>query len=117
VNRPQISQASATALALLFVWLAPLRELLTYIGWTLSLSAAATVLGLVRLRWREGHDRVPVPAWPLPPLLFMTAVLAFALFSLWQAPLGGLLGLGTLLLATLLAHLAHRRQGKLADRA
>lgn len=114
---PRASIALQMALALLFVWLTPLRELLTYIGWTLSLSSAATVLGLVRLRGREGRARVPVPAWPLPPLLFVTAVLAFAGFSLWQSPLGGLLGLGTLALATLLAHLAHRRPGKLADRA
>ena len=56
------------AVALVMLWTATYEALLTYIGFTLGLSTAATVAGLIRLRLREGlglrvpshiHSRVP----------------------------------------------------------
>lgn len=54
------------ALAVVVVWASDLVQLLGYIGFTLGLSSAATVAGLVALRHREGPERVPVPGYRIP---------------------------------------------------
>jgi amino acid transporter len=105
---PRASLLLQAVLALGFLWAAQLQDLMTYIGWTLSLSAAATVWGLVRLRLREGAAAVPCAGWPFVPCTFLAAVLWFALAKVVDAPTECLLGLGTLLLAGLLARAARR---------
>ena len=101
---PRRAIALQAGLALGFLWAASLQDLMTYIGWTLSLSAAATVWGLVRLRRREGAAAVPCQGWPFVPFTFLGAVLWFALGKVLAEPTECLLGLGTLALAVLLAH-------------
>ncbi|MCU0865322.1 MAG: APC family permease [Planctomycetes bacterium] len=100
---PRTAIALQAALALGFLWAAELQQLMSYIGWTLSLSAAATVWGLVRLRRREGAAAVPCPGWPFVPLVFVAAILWFAVGAVLAAPRDCLLGLGTLLLAVSVA--------------
>ena len=51
---PTSAVALQAALAIVVVWRSGLAELLGYIGFTLGLSAAATVVGLLALRRREG---------------------------------------------------------------
>lgn len=82
-------------LALLLLWTATFESLLTYIGFTLGLSTAATVLGLVRLRLREGEN-FRVPGWPWVPALFLLSVLGTTTFSIARRPLESLLGLATI---------------------
>ncbi len=53
-----------------------LRQQLTNLGWILSLFTALAVLGLLRLRRREGAAHVPIPGFPLVPLAFLTIVVA-----------------------------------------
>ena len=100
---PRAAIVWQAVLALGFLWAAGLQDLMTYIGWTLSLSAAAAVWGLVRVRRREGAAAVPCAGWPVAPFVFLAAVSWFALAKVWSAPTECLLGLGTLLLAVLLA--------------
>jgi amino acid transporter len=83
------------ALALGMLWTSSYQGLLTFIGFTLGLSTAATVLGLVVLRIRRGAA-VPVPGWPWVPVLFVIAVLAMTLLSVSRAPLPSLAGLAVL---------------------
>ena len=52
-----------SVLALTLLWSSTFDLLLTYIGFTLGLSAAATVVGLIRVRLREG-SQFRVPGWP-----------------------------------------------------
>jgi basic amino acid/polyamine antiporter, APA family len=68
---------------------------LTYIGFTLGLSTAATVLGLVRLRRREGVS-LRVPGWPWVPALFLVSVLGTTGFSIVRRPTESLLSLATM---------------------
>jgi APA family basic amino acid/polyamine antiporter len=68
---------------------------LTWTGFTLQLSTAATVLGLVRLRRCEGKA-LPVPGWPWVPSLFLLAILGTTIFCVAQRPLESLAVLGVL---------------------
>lgn len=92
---PRASIAFQGILALLMLWSATYEALLTYIGFTLSLSTAATVLGLVRLRRREG-PQLRVPGWPWTPGCFLLGVIWMAGFSIARRPLESLLGLATI---------------------
>jgi APA family basic amino acid/polyamine antiporter len=90
---PAVMFQSAVALALL--WSATYDRLLTYIGFTLSLSTAATVIGLMRLRRREGAQ-LAVPGWPWVPGAFLLAVLWMAVFSVVRRPVESLAGFATI---------------------
>jgi basic amino acid/polyamine antiporter, APA family len=81
---PRAAIALQAVLALAMLWTATYGQLLTAIGFTLSLSTAATVAGLMRLRLREG-PRLRVPGWPWVPLLFLAFVLFMAAFTAWRA--------------------------------
>ncbi len=61
-NVPGTAVALQVGLAILVLWNSDLARLLGYIGFTLGLSAAATVAGLIAMRLREGPERVPKPA-------------------------------------------------------
>lgn len=63
-------------LAIAILWFSGLREQLTNLGWILSLFTALTVIGLLRLRRREGAERLPMPGYPLVPVAFLVIVLA-----------------------------------------
>ncbi len=95
---PRRAIALQAGLALAFLWIAELQQLMTYIGWTLSVSAAATVIGLVRQRLREGAAQVPCVGWPWVPIAFVAAVCWFAGVSIASDPLAASGGLATLLL-------------------
>ena len=64
------------ALSVAILWASGLRQQLSNLGWILSLFTAVTVIGLMRLRLREGAERVRVPGWPWLPACFILAVLA-----------------------------------------
>jgi APA family basic amino acid/polyamine antiporter len=92
---PRTSIALQAGVALALLWSATFEALLTYIGFTLSLSTAATVAGLMRLRRREG-PQLPVPGWPWVPGLFLLSVLAMTGFTVARQPRESLLGLATM---------------------
>jgi APA family basic amino acid/polyamine antiporter len=92
---PGSAVALQVGLAVVVVWVSGLRELLGYIGFTLGLSAAATVAGLIALRRREGGERLPVPGYPWVPLLFVVGTLGAASFMAFREPLQAALGLLT----------------------
>ena len=94
---PWRAVAFQAAVALAMLWSATYDRLLTYIGFTLSLSSAATVVGLVRLRRREGAS-LRVPGWPWVPGFFLVAVLWMAVFSVARRPLESLVGIATIAL-------------------
>ena len=83
-------------LALLMLWTASFEGLLTYIGFTLSLSTAATVAGLFRLRLQKG-SQVQIPGWPWVPVIFFLTTSTASLLSIAQKPIESALGLATLL--------------------
>jgi len=106
---PTAAVALQVGLAVLVAWVSGLRELLGYIGFTLGISAAATVGGLIALRRREGPLRVPVPGYPWIPGLFILATLAAAGFMAVRQPLEAGMGLLTVALGVPVYWLMRRR--------
>jgi APA family basic amino acid/polyamine antiporter len=92
---PTLAILLQAVLAVVVVWVSGLSALLGYIGFTLGLSAAATVGGLVALRRREGRERVPIPGYPVVPLVFIAVTIASSLFMAVREPLQATLGLLT----------------------
>ena len=92
-----------TALALAMLWTATFQSLLTYIGFTLGLCTAGAVVGLMRLRLREG-GQLSVPGWPVVPLVFIAAVTAITGITMVRKPGESAVGLATLFLGWLVWH-------------
>ncbi len=84
---PLASILMQAVLAIAVVHLAGLRALLTYLGLTLSISAAATVAALFLLRRRHGAAAIRVRGYPWTPLAFITATLTFGALAAARNPL------------------------------
>jgi APA family basic amino acid/polyamine antiporter len=105
---PRVALLAQTVIAIVALWTAAFASLLTYVGFTLSLMTAATVLGLV---W-ERHKRGPaleVPGWPWVPALFLVFVIGATGFTVAERPRESLVGLATLAVG-LLAYWLQRRK-------
>jgi APA family basic amino acid/polyamine antiporter len=89
---PRAALLLQLAIAILLIWTATYDRLLTYVGFMLGLNTAATVLGLIRLRRREG-PAMPVWGWPWVPVLFLLFVLATSTLAVLQRPLESAAGL------------------------
>jgi APA family basic amino acid/polyamine antiporter len=109
---PRAAVALQVGLAVLVAWFSGLRELLSYIGFTLGISAAATVCGLIVLRRREGPLRVPVPGYPWVPGLFVLTTLAAAGFMAARQPFEAGMGLLTVGLGIPVYWLMRRVSGR-----
>ncbi len=83
------------ALSLVMLWSTTYEGLLTYIGFTLGISTALTVAGLVRLRLREGAA-LAVPGWPWVPLLFLAAIVVITVLTIQMRPIASVYGMATL---------------------
>lgn len=96
---PDVPRAAILLQALLataVVWLSDLAMLLGYLGFTLGLSSAASVGGLLALRRREGAARVPIPGHPWVPLVFIGATVWMATFMIARRPAEAAVGLFTM---------------------
>jgi APA family basic amino acid/polyamine antiporter len=87
-------------LALMMLWTATFQSLLTYVGFTLGLCTAGTVLGLIRLRCKAG-PQIKVAGWPWVPGLFVLSVATMSTFAVVRKPGESAVGLGTLLIGWL----------------
>jgi APA family basic amino acid/polyamine antiporter len=105
---PRAAIALQAGLALFFLWSATFDTLLTWIGFTLSISTAATVAALIVLRKREG-SAVSIPGYPVVPWLFLAGVAAMTAFTVIQRPMESLVGFATIA-AGLTAWRIHRKK-------
>ncbi len=109
---PRAAIGFQLVLSVVMVWTAAYQNLLTYIGFTLGLSNAATVIGLLRLRRREGAA-LPVLGWPVVPVLFLLFSASATGFTIWRRPVESAVGLATLC-AGFVPYLMQRRRGRRA---
>jgi len=108
---PRTAIALQAALAIAVVWTAGLRELLTYLGFTLGLSAAASVASLFAVA-RRGGERLP--GNPGAPLVFICMTLLFAVLAAVENPRELLAAGLTILFAVLVYGVYGRRHLRLS---
>ena len=77
---------------------ASFETLLIYIGFTLSIFASLTVMGLMRIRMKPCADGKSYKTWgyPITPLVFIIGNLWIIFFSITSRPVAALIGLGTI---------------------
>jgi amino acid transporter len=95
--------------AIAIAWATDVKTLLEYIGFTLGLSSAAAVVGLMMLRHRLGRDAVPVFGYPLIPLVYIVVTLGAASFLAMSKEDGALWGTVTVLAGLPLYFLCQRK--------
>ncbi|MCB9915962.1 MAG: amino acid permease [Planctomycetes bacterium] len=83
---PTAAVAFQALLAAVAVLRSDLKDLLDYTSFTLGVSSAATIAGLVALRRREGAARVAVRGWPLTPLVYLTLTLGSSAYFVVRDP-------------------------------
>jgi APA family basic amino acid/polyamine antiporter len=105
------------AIAILMILAAAYDALLIYIGFTLSLSAALTVAGLMRLRHLcpEAPRPYRTLGYPLTPLLFIAGNLWILVYTLASRPVVAFYGVATLVAGVALYWLFRPEATKRAD--
>ena len=85
-------------IAIVLIITASYEKLLIYIGFTLSLFAMLTVVGLVRLRLKNGPNPIGYRTfgYPLTPLIFIVGNLWIIWFSVKSRPVPALCGIATI---------------------
>jgi cobalt-zinc-cadmium efflux system membrane fusion protein len=102
----------AVAIAIAMIRFAGLEQLLDYIGLTLSLFAAMTVLGVMVMRWREPGLPRPYRTWgyPVTPLVFLGLEGWMISFTVWGKPLAAAYSVGTIAVGLLVYLLVRDRK-------
>ncbi len=86
------------AISVLMIVTAAYDKLLIYIGFSLSLFAMLTIMGLFRLRIKHGRKKTGYHTWgyPIPPLVFILGNFGIIVFALKSRPEPALWGLATM---------------------
>jgi amino acid transporter len=100
------------ALAAIVVWITGLQALLSYLGFTLGLSTAATAATLFVLVRRDPSSARSLPGYPWAPALFVGFTLLFAALAATVNPWEMLAAVVTILTGALLYALIRARQRK-----
>jgi amino acid transporter len=107
---PRVALVAQLSLGLLALWSSTFEHILTYVGFTLGISMLATIVGLCRLRLKEG-DKLHVPGWPWVPGMFLAFISASTVFTVVQRPKEGLVGFATLGLGAIAYYAQRGRKG------
>jgi amino acid transporter len=106
-DAPKSAIAVQAALAIVVVLISDLRQLLSYLGFTLSMCAALSVASLFLLRMRG--DKVQVPFYPWPPLIFVGGTLLVSTIAAFKKPEECLAGIATLAVGIIVYAYSRRR--------
>jgi APA family basic amino acid/polyamine antiporter len=110
---PMVSIITQGVLAAVVVWITDLRELLSYLGFTLGLSTAATVAALFVVVRRSPGLAGALPGYPWAPAIFVLSTLLFATLAATVNPWEMLAALLTICSGGLLYRLLHGRWNSL----
>ena len=109
---PTAAVALQGALAVGVVWLTGLRELLSYLGFMLGLSAAGTAAALFLAVRRQPERRGQLPGYPWAPAIFVSFTLLFAVLAATVNPREMLAAVATLASGALLYRLTGSRRAR-----
>ncbi len=113
-NVPWRAVALQAGLAAAFALVSSFGGLLVYVGFTLNIFAALTVISLFVLR-RENRAHVKVcVGYPITPLIFLAFTIWMTIWSIREEPRATLAGLGTLVVGFVL-YLLRARQARLVE--
>jgi len=118
VNKARRTPAYAiflqAAIGIFMVLTASFDKLLLYIGFTLSIFAVLTVVGITVLRIREPDlvRNYKTILYPVTPLLFVSGNLWIIYFSIKSRPVTSLFGLGTIGLGLLVYLYFRTKEGR-----
>jgi len=109
---PTLAVGLQGALAIIAVLTARFEQLLVYVGFTLTLNAAAAVLAAFVLRWREPASERPHRAlgWPLSGVLFLVLAAYMTVLAVRERPRESTAALATLIVGGLVYAGWHRRR-------
>jgi APA family basic amino acid/polyamine antiporter len=95
---PTLAVGAQGALAIVAVLTAAFERLLVYVGFTLTLNAAAAVLAAFVLRWREPASERPHRAlgWPFSGILFLALAAFMIVLAVRERPTESAAALATL---------------------
>jgi APA family basic amino acid/polyamine antiporter len=82
---PRAAIALQAVAGILVVAFSTLKNLLSYLGFTLSLSAALTVFCLFLIPKADSQS-VKIPGYPFAPVLFVGATVFLATLAVWRNP-------------------------------
>jgi APA family basic amino acid/polyamine antiporter len=87
----------AQGLCAMLMTLTSLRDLLSYIGFTLNFFAACAVASLFWFRRRPGWTKLPVVnfSWPLIPVVFLAIATWSTAYGFWRQPGTAMIALAT----------------------
>ena len=93
------------------------EAIITYLGFTLTLSSFMTVLGVFIYRLRYPESPRPYQAWgyPLTPIVFLTISLWMLVFLLFSKPMESFAGMGTLVIGLIVYFLGSKSKLKFND--
>lgn len=106
---PRAAIALQAVVAILVVAFSSLKNLLSYLGFTLSLSAALTVFCLFLIPKGE-NQRAKIPGYPFAPVLFVAATVFLASLAVWRKPAEIIAMLLTVLSGIILYFVLNRRK-------
>lgn len=109
---PRASIAFQAGAAILFISFTSLKDLLSYLGFTLSICAALTVFCLFLIKGRESNGVLKVPGYPIIPGFFVISTIALAAIGLWRNPFELLFALLTFVVGALLYFLVRNGLGR-----
>ena len=109
---PRRALVAQTILALLLLWTASFQQLLTYIGFTLGLSAALTVALSWRHRRRQSAGAGVHWIWTFLTFGFVSCILGSTFFTVLQRPMESGVGLATLSLGWVVWYWKYRRSDR-----
>ena len=83
---PAVAIIMQAVLAIIVVWISTLKELLSYLGFTLGLSAVITVFSLFIYIRRNGRGHLNLQGYPWAPVIFILFTLLFAGLAAFRQP-------------------------------
>ena len=81
---PQAAIAFQAGASILLISFSTLKDLLSYLGFTLSLSAALTVSCLFLIKNEPHNKSLKIPGYPIIPGFFVVATVILAILSIWH---------------------------------
>jgi amino acid transporter len=107
---PVVSIIMQAVLAIVAVWIAGLQELLSYLGFTLGLSAALTVASVFVLARKQADKGFRLPGYPWAPAGFVMFTMLFSILAAVRNPWEMFAALLTIASAIIVYVVIHRRR-------